>query len=88
MAESLEYFTNINYDIVFCTCRTRGSTVDIIESYNKIGNDIKYIKQNLVKTKFKENNINMANSLIKTVELFIDIYFKWFRMYMPLITAW
>lgn len=60
LVESLKYFVNINCDIIICSTRTRGSTVDAVnELYSKHGYDNVWVTNH----RSNEKNQNFLNEI-------------------------
>jgi len=64
--QSIKYFVNEKCSIIFCTCRSRGKTVDCIEGFSS-QHRVDFIQQPIISSpsKQKQNYIDMANFLIK-----------------------
>ncbi len=63
LEHSLNYFKNLKCDIIFCACRTRGMTVDWINSISNIYN-VHFISQTVDRKNYKISNQKMANTII------------------------
>jgi phosphoribulokinase len=67
--QSFDDFAKAGCDIIFCTCRTSGMTVDWINAYKGIY-DPKFIKQTKVpKNKIAINNTDVARKMIEEAGL-------------------
>jgi len=67
--DSIPLFLKMECNIIICATRTRGGTVDLIESIEKNGFEIRWLKQQIVygEEKQRENNILMANEIVDIV---------------------
>jgi len=64
LQQSLSDFSNAKCDIIFCACRTRGMTVDWVNSLsNKY--KIHFVKQTIVNNNFQTRNMNKATNLMR-----------------------
>lgn len=72
LPESLNDFEKAQCDIIFCACRTRGSTVDTIQNFaTHYSYTVKIIKQTYEKNSSKQitSNTNVAHSMIRQAGL-------------------
>jgi len=71
--DSIEFFVRIKCNIIICTTRSRGATVDIIHKqepeYTINWHDKLKIKGNVAQT---QENLKMANTIVSEVEKLIN----------------
>jgi len=66
---SLTAFVKAGCDIIFCTCRTRGATINCIKGFDP-PHPVNLTKQTIVPpAQQNQSNISMANQLIKKAGL-------------------
>jgi hypothetical protein len=68
LQQSLKDFVEATCDIIICTCRTRGMTVQWINSLAS-NYTLHYIPQNIANHNFTNNNQNMAQHIISLANL-------------------
>jgi len=72
LENSLNLFIKKNCDVIVCSTRTRGQTVEAVEKLSKSGYELKWFEQNYVKPAEQDkNNLAMAKAIIKEIEAII-----------------
>jgi hypothetical protein len=72
LVNSLNLFLKKKCDVIVCSTRTRGQTVEAVKKLSKHDYNIKWFEQNYVKPSEQDkNNLAMAKEIVKEVETVI-----------------
>jgi hypothetical protein len=72
LEKSLSLFIKKKCDVIICSARTRGQTVEAVKKLSKLDYKINWFEQNYVKSSEQDkNNLSMAKEIIKEVEAII-----------------